>query len=203
MITSKLVGDSITYTIYRDGERKEIVVTAENPAYRIPLVMKESFISFVMFAGLVFLPVFNETSGFNVSETYNARMRKKDISHLYESDQCVVLTSVLPHTIGIGYEDTGMYMPLYKVNDTEIRNISDVARAIAKTGSDMITFEFVTDDCIVLPFDEGIKATLEIQQDYGMATVVSADVLEVLTSEGIEYIAPSVLSEDAGDSGSH
>ena len=142
--------------------------------------------SFAMFAGFVFLPVFNE-GGMDVTETYISRMEKKHIEHLYETDQCVVLTSVLPHSIGIGYDETGMFMPLYKVNNQEIRNIFDVAMAISSTEGEMITFEFVTDECIVLPYKKGIEATLQIQEDYGMASVVSADILDVLNEAGKEY----------------
>lgn len=140
-----------------------------------------------MFAGFVFLPVFNE-GGTDVTDMYSSRMEKKNIEHLHESDQCVVLTSVLPHSIGIGYDETGMYMPLYKVNDQEIRNIFDVAMAISSTEGEMITFEFVTDECIVLPYKKGIEATLQIQEDYGMASVVSADILDVLSKAGKEYL---------------
>lgn len=187
-----MVGDPVTYTIYRDGERKDFTVLAENPIRRIPLIMKDPFISFVMFAGLVFLPVFNE-GGVEVTEVYESRLQKKNIRHLYESDQCVVLTSVLPHSIGIGYDNTGMFMPLYKVNDKEIRNITDVAIAITDCIGEMITFEFVTNECIVLPFSKGITATLEIKEDYGMATVVSADVADALQSSGKVYVVPSVV----------
>ena len=190
IVTSKLIGDSIIYTIYRDGERIEINAVAESPKRCIPLINKEPFIRFVMFAGLVFLPVNNEGGGIEVTDAFTSRLEKKNFEHLYESDECVVLTSVLPHSIGVGYDETGMFMPLYKVNDVEIRNVCDVARAISAAGSGaMITFEFVNDECIVLPYSKGVEATLQIQEDYGMASVLSPDIMDVLKSEGIYYVS--------------
>ena len=88
-----------------------------------------------------------------------------------------------------------VYLVLYKVNDVAIRNIADVAIAIATATGPMITFEFCTDECIVLPLKEGSEATIEIREDYGMAAVVSIDVADALASKGIQYLGSTNIVE--------
>ncbi len=56
LLSSKLVGEEVTYTVLRQGRKVEIVTIAENPPRWVPIVEDKLFISYVMFAGLVFTP---------------------------------------------------------------------------------------------------------------------------------------------------
>ncbi len=53
MFATKLVGDPITLTYYRNGERRELQSVTENPVRWTPLIYKDAF-AYCMFAGMVF-----------------------------------------------------------------------------------------------------------------------------------------------------
>jgi hypothetical protein len=201
IISQKLVGEPIIYTIFRGGKKMVIETTAENPPRRSPLISKDSFVPYVMFAGFVFSPLARDSAitedpfeDFAIKSNADLLLARKKANYTSPNQQTVVLCSTLPHRINIGYEEVGLFMPLNKINDVDINNISDVALAVAKAAKDptkpLITFEFCDDDCIVLPVVEGFEATWEIQQDFGMSRVFSKDVAAVLAAAGFSLVNP-------------
>jgi hypothetical protein len=56
-------------------------------------------------------------------------LQKQGRAHTRPDQQCVVLNSLLPHKISIGYEAI-YYQPLLSVNGTDIHNICDVGLAL-------------------------------------------------------------------------
>jgi S1-C subfamily serine protease len=189
LISSKLVGEPITFSIYRKGHPMEVTSTAENPPHRIPLISKDPFVSYVMFAGLVFSPLSNdaaiaenEIEDFIMKKEAELLLAVKKKAYTHVGQQCVVLTSILPHGITIGYQRIQPMVPLFKIDDHEIDNITDVAKSIANARGPLITLEFCNDDVIVLPLREAVAATAEIQEDFGMASAVSRDISGILTT---------------------
>lgn len=177
----------MTFSVWRGGKVLELTAVAENPMQRTPLISKNSFVSFVMFAGLVFSPLAmdSELSDNSIEDLiikreimYQLAVRQSE--HTREDQQIIILTTILPHRVSIGYDPSNMLTPLIKVNDVVINKISDVAVAVASAVGPLITFEFCNGDCIVLPVEEGRLATTEIQDDYGMASIYSDDILDVL-----------------------
>ena len=179
-------------SVWREGKVIELVAKAENPKRRTPLISKDPFVSFVMFAGFVFSPLSMDSEmGDNPIEDliikkeilYQLALRKSE--HNSEEQQTIILTTILPHRVSIGYDPSNMLTPLIRVNETVINKISDVAIAVASASGPLIVFEFCNGDCIVLPVEEGRIATAEIQDDYGMAEIYSEDILEVLEEKGL------------------
>jgi len=212
LVSLKLVGEPIRYTIYRNGVKMEVSTIAENPPRRIPLISKSPYVPYVMFAGLVFSPFSRDSAisdepfeDFVVKKEAEFLLAHKSVQYSHAGQQCVVLSALLPHSITIGYQNISPFTPIYKINNTNIDCIADVARAIAACKEGLITFEFCTDECIVLPVKEGLEATSEIQVDYGMASVFSKDVGEVLVAAGLTLDIPEVeikpAAEESGEGG--
>jgi S1-C subfamily serine protease len=187
LISRKLAGEPMAMSVWRGGKVVELTVEAENPTRRTPLISKNPFTSFVMFAGFVFCPLAMDSEvGDNPIEDliikreilYQLALRHSE--HTSVEQQTILLTTILPHRVSIGYDPSNLLTPLIKINDVVINKISDVAVAIASADGPLITFEFCNGDCIVLPVEEGRAATLEIQDDYGMKEIYSEDILEVL-----------------------
>lgn len=175
----KLVGKEINYTYYRDGTMHEIQLIAENPPRWSPLVSKNKLqTSYIMFAGLVFSPYSRDSEGMENWDSWLSNVLKQK-GRFFENkdDQIVIMTSILPHRVSIGYTFNDVRATgLLKVNDVEIRKISDVAVAIANATSEWITFLFANDIEIVIPLDDGFKATWEIKRDFRMTSIISKDI---------------------------
>jgi hypothetical protein len=85
---------------------------------------------------------------------------KKHKEYTKIGQQIVVLSSILPHKLTIGYKASDLaFSPMYKVDGKEIENIYDLAKAIATAKGPLITFELCDSNCIVLPMAEGWEAT--------------------------------------------
>jgi S1-C subfamily serine protease len=167
LVTAKLVGEPIKYTICRNGEVRDIETVTENPPKRTPLISKEPYVSYVMFAGIVFSPLAqdsnvtdNPIADLIVKNQVEYEYSKKHKEYTKIGQQIVVLSSILPHKLTIGYKASDLaFSPMYKVDGKEIENIYDLAKAIATAKGPLITFELCDSNCIVLPMAEGWEAT--------------------------------------------
>jgi S1-C subfamily serine protease len=192
IISSKLVGEPVTFTVCRDGNIIDLQSTVENPPMRVPLIHKEASISYIMFAGFVFSPLSedselgdNEIEEFIVRQQAELLMASKGKQFNKAGQQVVILTSVLPHRVSIGYDRLGTFSPVYKVDGKDIDNMEDLAKAIATAQGPLISFEFCNGNFLVMPLKEGLEATDEIQDDYGMTAPVSKDIAASLKALGL------------------
>ncbi len=97
------------------------------------------------------------------------------------------------NSVNIGYAMTDVRgQGLLKVNDIEIRNITDVAAAIAGATSKWVTFLFANEIEIVLPVEEGFEATWEIKKDFRMTSIVSKDIKQTLNSTLAKQLEPPI-----------
>lgn len=165
-ISGKLVGESIDFTICRNGELIEIKSQAENPPRRLPLICKDPSVSYVMFCGLVFSPLSADSeiteeplANLLIAKEAETLLLSRGRKFNKKGQQCVILTSLLPHRLTLGYSGVGQYSPIWKVNDKVINRIHDIAYAIATAKDELITFTFCDENIIVLPLKEGLKAT--------------------------------------------
>lgn len=165
-ISGKLVGESIDFTICRNGELIEIKSQAENPARRVPLICKDPSVSYVMFCGLVFSPLAADSeiteeplANLLIAKEAETLLLARGRKFTKKGQQCVILTSLLPHRLTLGYSGVGQFSPIWKVNDKVINRVHDIAYAIATAKEELITFTFCDENIIVLPLKEGLKAT--------------------------------------------
>lgn len=199
LISMKLVGEPIHYTILREGKKMEINTEAENPERRIPLIDKKPYVPYLMFAGMVLSPLARDSTftdepfeDFVIKKEAEFLLAYKGIQYTKLGQQCVVLTSFLPHAITLGYT-INPFTPIYKINDKIINSIYDAMEAIVTASEEgLLTFEFCTDQCVVIPMKEGVMATVEVQQDYGMAKPYSQDIEDYLKQQNLVFKLPEV-----------
>jgi S1-C subfamily serine protease len=165
-ISGKLVGEMIDYTICRNGQIIEIKSHAENPSRRVPLICKDPSVSYVMFCGLVFSPLSADSeiteepiANLLIAKEAETLLLSKGRQYRKKGQQCVILTSLLPHRLTLGYAGIGQFTPILKVNDKLIDRVHDIAHAIATAKGELITFTFCDENMIVLPLKEGLRAT--------------------------------------------
>lgn len=193
LVTIKLVGEPVVYTVCRDGKLLELNSVAENPPRRIPLINKSPGVSYFMFSGLVFSPLSLDSevteeplANMLIAKEAETLLISKRRSYKRSSQQAVVLTTLLPHSLTLGYGGVGQYTPLWKVNGKVVNNIVQVALAVSKAEGELVIFTFCDDNCIVIPLEQGMAATGEIQDDYGMMATMSKDVEKALRRAGVD-----------------
>jgi hypothetical protein len=129
----------------------------------------------------------NEIEEFIVRQQAELLMASKGKQFNKAGQQVVILTSVLPHRVSIGYDRLGTFSPVYKVDGKDIDNMEDLARAIATAQGPLVSFEFCNGNFLVMPLKEGLEATDEIQDDYGMTAPVSKDIAASLKAAGLSF----------------
>lgn len=202
-LTSKLVDETVDLEIFRDNETQTITIIAENPPRRMPFVSKELCHAYVMFAGLVFT-AFSSDSSTGSKSTYRNEYNLKQRADLIldsgnvkfenSDDRLIILNTVLPHRITRGYGPGFEYQPIFKINNVVMRNLNDVAAAIATKNDNeeknkYIRFEFFnySSKNIFLPRAEGFAATEELQRKFGIVSPISSDVKKYLDSIGKSF----------------
>lgn len=176
----KLVGEPITLVIYRGSERLEISTEAE----RIPELVPSTWFkrpSFVCVAGLIFIPLHMHDTSDELSPFFSAFL-SSILTQQSATDQIVVLNgSALPHSVTLGYDDDDFdELPLISVDGKKIRNLADVAAAVESASGPLVEFAFALDRVIVLPLNEGRRATADLMREYGIAAPWSSDIAEEL-----------------------
>lgn len=198
IVALKMVGDPMSFDIYRIGEgcsheaiKQRVDTIAENPPRLCPFVDYSSYTKFVMWGGLVFAP-YAHTSAINGDTSYGDYYSNQCKNYLKNKGrefdnpdmQAVVLCSMLPHKVTIGYSMTKLKiqaMPLHKINGKLVDCLFDVADIISSAKSDgceLMEFEFCNDSHVVVPKDKGFEATAEIQKDFGISLPYSANIDE-------------------------
>ena len=196
-LTAKLVEETMDLEIFRDNETQTVTIIGENPPRRMPFVNKELSHAYVMFAGLVFTAFSSDSSTGSKStyrNEYNLKQRADlildsgNVKFVNSDDRLIILNTVLPHRITQGYGHGFQYQPIFKINNVVMRNLNDVAAAIADDNKDSkyIRFEFLnySSKNIFLPRAEGFAATQELQRKFGIISPISSDVKKHLESIG-------------------
>jgi len=189
VVTSKLCGEVIRFTVFRDGVKQVVESLAENPPEWAKEINKSLKVHYVQFAGLVFSAITNSDVGKGldglapfVEDSAKIAGRK----HVKPDQELIILSSLLPHSINIGYDKAVAYNdwqpePLLSVNGADVDCLVDVARCIAlavQSRTEFLTFAFANSERIVLPVEPGLEASKQLCADFGMLQgAVSEEVL--------------------------
>jgi hypothetical protein len=201
VVTSKLVGESLTLSVFREGARLELAVAAENPPKLLPRTWY-SPASYVMFAGLVFVPLSAEL----VEEgAYHAELlyAGEGLKHKSTSQQMVSVIQILPHELTLGYSELEFpaHLPLLAIDGAPVLSLADVAAATLRSSGEWICFSFVKGRRLALPLAEARRATTELLAEHRIPAVASDDIAAAVRRASEEAPAAAVeaalLTSDA------
>lgn len=153
IVERKYLGDNVELTILRNGEPLQLTIPLKPFPYPINSRSFREHPPFVAFAGLIFQPVdadlmqaLNPTA-FRIRYYFNTFLTDA----IYrERPELITLASILPDPVN-SYASEFQHKLLISINDTPIRNLADVADALAKP-ADFYVFRFL---------DEGTPLVLE------------------------------------------
>ncbi len=186
LITSKNVGDKISFALWRDGKKKTIKAQVKNfkPAQMlIPYHEYDRQPEYVITAGFIFQKLTRE-----YLTRWGNDWTGKVSPHLYhyyrdlaykpsaERSDIVILSYVLPSPISLGYKDLGQIV-VSKFNGMAIRSIADILTAQKfrpDSKYDVIEFE-MDNPLIVIPRDQLPAADKFISRNYGVTKLINVN----------------------------
>lgn len=182
LITSKTVGESVLFEVWRDGKRTEIRANIKNFKASEMLVPYHEFDQqpeYVVTAGFVlqrltreYLMEFgDDLAGDTPSHLYHY-YRDLAFKPTAERQDIVVLSYVLPAHINLGYAGLGQ-MVVRKFNGMTIRSIVDILRAQKlnpESKHDVIEFE-MDSPVVVITREQLPAADTFIRKNYGIRTL--------------------------------
>jgi len=184
LITSKTVGETVLFELWRDGEKIQVQAEVKNFKASEMLVPYHEYDQ---------QPEYIITGGFilqKLTREYLARWGSdwtgKVPSHLYhyyrdfafkptsERNNIVILSYVLPANINLGYNDLGLIV-VNKFNGMTIRSIADILTAQKlnhESKYDVIEFE-LDNPVIVIPREQLPAAGMNIGKNYGIQKLLN------------------------------
>ena len=186
LITSRSVGEDITFDLWRDGKRVQLTAQAKN------FPTEQMLIPYYEFSRG---PEYIVTGGFVIQKLTRPYMGMwgddwsgKVPPHLYQyyremmfdpsrqRSKIVILSYVLPHEINLGYHSLGR-MVITKFNGQPIGKLSDIIAAQRRSPDakfDVIEFE-QDSPTVVIPRGRLREADAQIAQRYGIKQLVNID----------------------------
>jgi len=179
LITSKNVGDKISFALWRNGKKKKIKADVKNfkpTQMLIPYHEYDRQPEYVITAGFIFQKLTRE-----YLTRWGDDWTGKVSPHLYhyyrdlaykptpDRSDIVILSYVLPSPISLGYKDLGQIV-VSKFNGMTIRSIVDILTAQKlrpDSKYDVIEFE-MDNPLIVIPRDQLPAADTFISRNYGV-----------------------------------
>ena len=179
LITSKAVGESIRFELWRDGEKTEIQQPVKNfdvSEMLVPYHEYDQQPEYIITAGFVlqkltreYLKIFgDDLAGQSPSHLYYY-FRDHAFKPTTERRDVVILSYVLPSRINIGYTGLGR-MVVSTLNGMTIRSIEDILAAQKlnpESKYDIIEFE-LDNPVVVIPREQLPAADQFIRRNYGI-----------------------------------
>ncbi len=179
LISRHKAGDEIQFTVWREGRQLELTgkaVGIEAARMLVPWYEYDNQPEYIVVGGYVLQKLARD-----YLKMWGENWEGKTPPHLYhylyqkafeptdKRQQIVVLSYILPADINLGYHMLGRIV-VSKVNGVEVRNLSEVAEALAgNTQSPFHTLEFEQENpTIVIPREGLATADQRIAQQYGI-----------------------------------
>lgn len=183
------LGEDLEVQVLREGRTKNVKVKVRTPASLVPRPQYEGKPTYLLFAGLMFIPL--TTEYLKVWEWADVDVRYK---HLYqhgvptaERAQVVLLSHVLAHSANAGYHQVRGAI-VERVNRLPIREMKDLVCALrTPVGKHhVIEIDHTADDSslayhsasgthVVLRADDVERATRDVLATYGVSRDRSPD----------------------------
>eukprot|EP01012_Entosiphon_sulcatum_P018993 TRINITY_DN23822_c0_g2_i1.p1 TRINITY_DN23822_c0_g2~~TRINITY_DN23822_c0_g2_i1.p1 ORF type:complete len:559 (-),score=82.78 TRINITY_DN23822_c0_g2_i1:19-1695(-) len=203
IVRNKPCGASCELKILRDGEERNVTLTAQSLKKLIPATEHQSPRSYLIVGGLVFLPLSDPLMRSYVQgvDPKWLVLRKEPLAE--PGQQIVVLNDLLDHPVNRGYEDQ-RGAQLTSVDGIKITNMASLyvalkaSRSAAETSPDpnaIVRFDF--SDGTFLVFDRTLLWQVNdsiVAETIGAKPWVSQDLVEAATKE--ESASPPVAEEE-------
>jgi S1-C subfamily serine protease len=189
-VSQKRLGESIEVQILRSGRPKKVSVKLASPSWLVPRPHHDRKPTYLMFGGLMFIPLTSEYLGAWDWSDVDSRYK-----HFYAHElpspkrrEIVLLSHVLAHKVNAGYHQIRGAV-VKKVNGKPVRQMSDLVKALKKAPGKHHVIEIdnnqedgagldyhsASGTHVVLRAAEVAEATKEILAAYGVSRDRSAD----------------------------
>lgn len=174
----KNFGDTLSYEIVRNKKKMTGTVKLNSKNIRFSVVTEakiETPPSYIVYAGLVLEPLTNNymTLLKESKESVPSVYEKEEIYKDY--DQLVILSSVLPFDVNLGYSDFENIIIL-KVNGEKYKDFKDFVRKLRKVNTEFVILETENGDEIVLDREKVEAQKEELMRNYNITSEMSDDV---------------------------
>lgn len=177
LVTSKLVGEEIKISMYREGSPLSCTINVGDENTMVPYQPIEG--AFYMFAGFVMVPNSKELENsmkycghFADGDEDNGNDAPDKITQTVPYQQSIVVSVILPHEINQGHKE--QVKPLDQVqflNDTPIYHMNDLVETIEKLKAERVPWviiKLLNGKQFAFPLDEAVAATEELKVDNNM-----------------------------------
>jgi len=184
LITSKTVGETVFFELWRDGEKIQVQAEIKNfkaSEMLVPYHEYDQQPEYIITGGFILQKLTRE-----YLTRWGSDWTGKVPSHLYnyyrdfafkptsERNDIVILSYVLPANINLGYNDLGQIV-VKKFNGITIRSIADILTAQKlnpESRYDVIEFE-LDNPVIVIPREQLPAADMFIRKNYGIQKLLN------------------------------
>ena len=159
-------GDDIPIILLRDGKELSLNIPLTTPKVLCPSIQYDIHPSYFIYAGLIFVPLTKPYLREWGDEWYDACPRKLCDKAMYgdmteEKQEVIVLTSILAHSVTIGYTELANSI-LLKVNDITIKNLNHLVEVVESIHNSSIVFQLEDSRMIVMDVKLAKQATSDI-----------------------------------------
>lgn len=173
VVERKFKGDSVTFEVLRDGEKREVKVPLESAW---PFAMQANAYDvkprFLVYGGLVFQPL--DANFFDANEPDDLRLRYMFDHYVSQSlntehPEIVVLSNVLADPVN-AYAGDFRFGIVDEVNGKKIRGLADLAEALDQPG-DYTTIQLLGPGRPIVLAKAAVEAARErVRQRYGLSS---------------------------------
>ncbi|EYU39504.1 hypothetical protein ABFS82_06G199500 [Erythranthe guttata] len=182
LVSMKKPNDTAQVKVLRSGEEHEFTVTLRPLHPLVPVHQFDKLPSYLIFAGLVFVPLTQPYLHEYGEDWYNASPRRLCERALRElpqkpGQQFVILSQVLMDDINTGYERLAD-LQVKKVNGVEVDNLKHLRQLVEDGGNENVRFDLDDERVIVLNYDSAKTATSRILKRHRIPSAMSDDLIE-------------------------
>jgi len=190
LVSRHQVGEKIAIQVLRAGTPLQLTVALEKLVALVPPPQPDRRPSYLIFAGLVFMPLTYDYMSTWKWEDVTPRFRHYYYNRLPSErhQQIVIVNQVLAHDINVGYHQLHGAV-VERINGVDIVSMADIARAVAKptgrfhvieldyhgTRGESSDYHSSYGTRLVIDAELATKATAEILAQHGISSDRSAD----------------------------
>ncbi len=170
LIQQKQVGETSSFTVWRDRAQVTINLQLSRSGLLVPLPAYEPRCAYRVLGGLVFQPATVESFTAQTSEAPTAVLHCYVTSSYATKERrgLVVLTNVLPHRVNRGYQDWLMDT-VETVNGVAVRDFEHFNELLDAVSGEWLNLTMGDKSRLVLSLDEARKSNEEILKTFAIA----------------------------------
>ncbi|RZC47913.1 hypothetical protein C5167_040850 [Papaver somniferum] len=188
LVSMKKPNETAIVRVLRDGVEQDISVTLRPLQPLVPVHQFDKLPSYVIFAGLVFIPLTQPYLHEYGEDWYNTSPRRLCEHALRElpnkaGEQLVILAQVLMDDINAGYERLAE-LQVKKVNGVEVENLKHLCRLVEECKEESLRFDLDDERVVVLNYESAKVATSRILKRHRIPSAMSTDLIDEQVTTG-------------------